>query len=63
MYSFICGEIIDPKKTYIFYLRENPYSALMLSIKHSPLYNEVLKELNYKFADVFIFEGFIVSEV
>ncbi|WP_178988966.1 hypothetical protein [Winogradskyella schleiferi] len=35
----------------------------MLSIKHSNLYSEVLKELNYKFGDVFIFDGFVISEV
>ncbi len=35
----------------------------MLSIKHSSLYDEVLKEMNYKFADVFVFDGFVISEV
>ncbi|WP_179006007.1 hypothetical protein [Winogradskyella forsetii] len=35
----------------------------MLSIRHSNLYSEVLKELNYEFGDVFIFDGFVISEV
>lgn len=35
----------------------------MISIKHSSLYLEVLKELNYSFGDVFIFDGFVVSEI
>lgn len=35
----------------------------MQSLKHSELYNEVLKELNYKFGDIFIFNGFLISEI
>lgn len=35
----------------------------MISVKETYLYNEVLKELNYPFADVFIFDGFIISEI
>lgn len=35
----------------------------MISIKHSVLYKEVLKELNYKYGDVFVFDGFVVSEI
>ena len=35
----------------------------MISIKQTKLYDDVLKELNYSFADVFIFDGFIVSEI
>ena len=35
----------------------------MISIKQSHLNSEVLKELNYPFGDVFIFDGFVVSEI
>jgi hypothetical protein len=35
----------------------------MVSVKQSNLYSEVLKELNYSFGDVFIFDGFVVSEI
>lgn len=35
----------------------------MISVKQTKLYSEVLKELNYSFGDVFIFNGFIVSEI
>ncbi|GAA4883630.1 hypothetical protein GCM10023311_02290 [Flaviramulus aquimarinus] len=35
----------------------------MISVKQTNLYSEVLKELNYSFGDIFIFEGFIVSEI
>ena len=35
----------------------------MISVKQTDLYSDVLKELNYSFGDVFIFEGFIVSEI
>lgn len=35
----------------------------MKSIKETNLYSEVLKEINYSFADIFIFEGFVVSEI
>ncbi|MBC3846919.1 hypothetical protein H8K90_11055 [Winogradskyella echinorum] len=35
----------------------------MLSVKHTSLYKEVVKELNYKFGDVFVFDGFVISEI
>lgn len=35
----------------------------MISVKQTNLYSEVLKELNYSFGNVFIFNGFIVSEM
>ena len=35
----------------------------MISIKQSNLYPEVLKEFNYSFGDIFIFNGFVVSEI
>ena len=35
----------------------------MLSVKETYLYNDVLKELNYPFGNVFIFEGYIISEI
>ncbi|GAA4955542.1 hypothetical protein GCM10023314_31600 [Algibacter agarivorans] len=35
----------------------------MISVKQTDLYSEVLKELNYSFGDIFIFDGFIVSEI
>jgi hypothetical protein len=35
----------------------------MISIKHTDFYNEVLKVLNYKFGNVFIFDGFVISEI
>lgn len=35
----------------------------MKSIKETELYYEVLMELNYDFGDVYIFEGFVVSEI
>lgn len=35
----------------------------MKSIKETILYNRVLKELNYSFGNVFIFDGFVVSEI
>ncbi len=35
----------------------------MISVKDSPFYNDVIKELNYPFANVFLFDGFIVSEI
>lgn len=47
---------------FLFY-KENFYIDIMLSIKQTELYSEVLKEMNYKFGDVFIFEGFVISEI
>lgn len=35
----------------------------MQSIRDTELYAEVHKELNYTFGDIFIFKGFIVSEI
>ncbi|MUU77627.1 hypothetical protein [Winogradskyella endarachnes] len=35
----------------------------MISIKHTDFYNDVLKVLNYKFGSVFIFKGYVVSEI
>ena len=35
----------------------------MTSVKDTPFYDDVIKELNYPFADIFLFNGFIVSEV
>jgi len=35
----------------------------MLSIKTTELNNEVLKEINYSFGNIFIFDGFVVSEM
>jgi hypothetical protein len=35
----------------------------MKSIKETSLYQEVLKELNYSYGDVFIFNGYVVSEI
>ena len=34
----------------------------MISVKETNLNSEVLKELNYAFGDVFIFNGFVISE-
>ena len=35
----------------------------MLSLKETQFYTEVLKELNYPFADIYIFDGFVISEI
>ena len=35
----------------------------MKSIKESHLYSQVLKEFNYDFADVFVFNNIVVSEI
>ena len=35
----------------------------MISIKETVFYEGLLKELNYDFGDVFIFDGYIVSEM
>lgn len=35
----------------------------MISIKDTDLYHDVLQELNYDFADVYVFENFVVSEI
>ncbi|WP_298903264.1 hypothetical protein [uncultured Psychroserpens sp.] len=35
----------------------------MISIKETVFYDKILKELNYEFGDVFIFDGFIISEM
>ncbi|KAA5823399.1 hypothetical protein FPF71_11880 [Algibacter amylolyticus] len=36
---------------------------MMVSIKETEFYSEVLKEFNYSFADVFVFKNCVVSEV
>ena len=35
----------------------------MISIKHSALYDNILNEFNYDFGNVFVFDGFIISEI
>lgn len=35
----------------------------MISVKDSNIYKDVIKELNYNFADVFVFEKFVISEI
>lgn len=35
----------------------------MVSIKQTHLYSETIKELNYHFGNVYIFDGFVVSEI
>jgi len=35
----------------------------MISIKQTDLSSEIIKELNYAFGNVFIFDGFLVSEI
>ena len=35
----------------------------MLSLKETQFYTEVLKELNYPFANIYIFNGFVISEI
>lgn len=35
----------------------------MLSLKETHFYSNVIKELNYPFADLYIFEGYIISEI
>ncbi|MEW4925237.1 hypothetical protein [Algibacter sp. 2305UL17-15] len=35
----------------------------MISVKQSDLYSEVLKELNYSFGNVYIFNGFVITEI
>ncbi|MFV9550650.1 hypothetical protein [Algibacter sp. PT7-4] len=35
----------------------------MISVKDANLNSKILKELNYSFADVFIFDGFVISEI
>ncbi|MEY8868860.1 hypothetical protein AB9K24_05100 [Meridianimaribacter flavus] len=35
----------------------------MISVKHTPLYEQVLKEFNYEFGDVFVFKGYLISEI
>ncbi|WP_412984498.1 hypothetical protein [Pontimicrobium sp. IMCC45349] len=34
----------------------------MKSVKHTELYKEALIELNYDYADVFVYEGFVIVE-
>ncbi|CAH8295099.1 hypothetical protein EV196_108109 [Mariniflexile fucanivorans] len=35
----------------------------MISVKETNLYTKALKELNYSFGNVFIFDGYIISEI
>lgn len=35
----------------------------MISVKDTSLYSEVIKEFNYSFGDVFVFKGFVISEI
>lgn len=35
----------------------------MLTLKDTRLYTDVLQEFNYPFADIYIFDGFVVSEI
>lgn len=35
----------------------------MISVRDSVFYSQVLKEINYKDGDVFIFDGFVVAEM
>ncbi|WNH09662.1 hypothetical protein [Thalassobellus suaedae] len=35
----------------------------MISIKETSLYSEILKEFNYPFGNISIFDGFVVSEI
>ena len=35
----------------------------MLSIKQTELSSEIIKELNYPFGNIYIFQGFLVSEI
>ncbi|MBL87778.1 MAG: hypothetical protein CMO82_14135 [Winogradskyella sp.] len=35
----------------------------MLNLKATKFYDNVLKELNYPFADIFIFKGYVISEI
>ncbi|MCD2259841.1 hypothetical protein [Psychroserpens luteolus] len=35
----------------------------MISVKETPFYDKVLKEFNYDFGDIFVFDGFILSEM
>lgn len=35
----------------------------MISVKHTDLYNDVLKEFNYDYGKVFVFDGFVISEI
>jgi len=34
----------------------------MVSVKDTPMYNELIKEFNYHFGDVFLFDGYAVAE-
>ncbi|WP_298894517.1 hypothetical protein [uncultured Psychroserpens sp.] len=35
----------------------------MTSIKDSTLYNNILKEFNYDYGNVFVFDGYVISEI
>lgn len=35
----------------------------MLSLRETKFYTDVLKEINYPYADLYIFEGYVISEI
>lgn len=35
----------------------------MVSVRHSALYNNILEEFSYDFGTVFVFDGFVISEI
>ncbi|WP_299334652.1 hypothetical protein [uncultured Psychroserpens sp.] len=35
----------------------------MISVKHSALFDDVLKEFNYDYGSVFVFDGYVISEI
>ncbi|MDO5970530.1 hypothetical protein Q4Q35_12000 [Flavivirga aquimarina] len=35
----------------------------MVSVKDTNLYTEVIKEFNYTFGNIFVFQGYIISEI
>lgn len=35
----------------------------MISVRETHIYGDVLKEINYPFADIFIFKGYVISEI
>jgi len=35
----------------------------MVSVRETHIYAHVLKELNYPYADIFIFKGYVISEI
>lgn len=45
------------------YFNNLHYFNHMISVKQSALYQQVLKEFNYDYANVFVFDGFVISEI